>query len=205
MVTSLIQSQTIAVEDSPRQGVFDTLSEASSANLTCDIFLRQRVMELYGELHPALLAHLRALGLSTEDAEDVIHETFLRLVRHLLKMRTDENVRGWLFRVAYNLSMDVHRSHKHYRSASSEEMEDALLNRREAVDSAPSPEAVLIEKETLDNLQTAVMQLTLQQRKCLLLRAEGLRYREIASTMGISVQRAARLLQRGTSHIAAKL
>jgi DNA-directed RNA polymerase specialized sigma24 family protein len=39
-------------------------------------------------------------------------------------------------------------------------------------------------------------QLTPKQRKCVSLRAEGFRYREIALTLGVSVQRVGELMQR---------
>jgi DNA-directed RNA polymerase specialized sigma24 family protein len=39
-------------------------------------------------------------------------------------------------------------------------------------------------------------QLTPKQRQCVSLRAEGFRYREIALTLGVSVQRVGELMQR---------
>ncbi len=170
-----------------------------------EVTQRQVVMDLYDQVRPLLLAHLRSLGLTPEDAEDVTNESFMRLITHLVESRRNENLRGWLFRVAYNLSMDVHRANKRYSYASSAETEDAMLDIYEAVDPYPSPESKLIEKESFRNLRSAVLLLTLQQRKCLLLRAEGLRYREIASILGISLQRAATLLERGATRLRATL
>ena len=45
-------------------------------------------------------------------------------------------------------------------------------------------------------LDAGIAQLTEPQRQCLYLRAQGLRYREIAVVLGISVSSAAELLQR---------
>jgi RNA polymerase sigma-70 factor (ECF subfamily) len=162
-------------------------------------------MNLYDQLHPALLAHLRVLGLTAEDAEDVVHESFVRLMKHLLERRGDDNVRGWLFRVAYNLSMDVHRSNKRYSYAPSHEAEDTFSAMYEVVDPAPDAESCLIEDETFRRLRSAVLLLTVKQRKCILLRSQGLRYREIASLLGISVQRASSLLRRGTAKLRSSL
>jgi RNA polymerase sigma-70 factor (ECF subfamily) len=181
------------------------LSLPANAAPLGELTQRQIVLDLYDQVRPLLLAHLKSLGLTPEDAEDVTNESFMRLITHLVEARRNENLRGWLFRVAYNLSMDVHRANKRYSYGSSSETEDALLDIYEAVDPYPSPEVELIEKQSFRNLRSAVSQLTLQQRKCLLLRAEGLRYREIASTLGISLQRAAALLERGTTRLRATL
>jgi DNA-binding CsgD family transcriptional regulator len=44
----------------------------------------------------------------------------------------------------------------------------------------------VLQRERLDRLHTAVLNLTRLQRECLHLRAEGLRYREIAGLLEIS-------------------
>jgi RNA polymerase sigma-70 factor, ECF subfamily len=170
-----------------------------------DFHYCQLVTELYCQLQPVLLAHLRGLGMTTEDAEDVIHESFLRLLRHLLETREDSNLRGWVFRVAYNLSMDVHRSRRHYSQAQPEDAEAGPQHLRDTPDPAPGPDDLALRQERFRRLGEAVLQLTVQQRNCVLLRAEGLRYREIALRLGISVQRVAKLLERSTSQLAACL
>jgi RNA polymerase sigma-70 factor (ECF subfamily) len=50
-----------------------------------------------------------------------------------------------------------------------------------------NPEALVLERERWDGLRSAIRTLTDHQRQCLHLRAEGLRYREIAETLGITV------------------
>jgi RNA polymerase sigma-70 factor (ECF subfamily) len=131
--------------------------------------------------------------MTSDQAEDVIQETFLRLVRHLVEHGTEHSLRGWVFRVAHNLSMDLHRSHRRWSFTTSD---DSSAIARDRLDPAPNPEQKLILKERFRRLGDAVAQLTPKQRHCVLLRAEGLRYREIASTLGISVQRVGELVQR---------
>jgi RNA polymerase sigma-70 factor, ECF subfamily len=202
---SLVALRTVMGQDRPSlSGNADRSPQCVPAH-RYDLLCYQRVVDLYDQLQPLLLAHLRGLGLTREDAEDVTHESFLRLLRHLLEARADENLRGWVFRVAYNLSMDVHRSNRHYQQGLHLEMGCGSLNSQDAADPDPSPEDVVIRDERFHRLQKAVLQLTVQQRNCLLLRAEGLRYREIALRLGISVQRVAKLLERSTSHLAASL
>ena len=57
---------------------------------------------LYGELRKPLLRYLVCLGLSVDEAQDVVQEAFLSLHRHLTAGGSKENIRSWLFRVAHN-------------------------------------------------------------------------------------------------------
>ena len=70
---------------------------------------------------------------------------------------------------------------------------------RERADPRPSPEQQLLLDERMRHFEDAFTQLTPKQRQCVLLRAEGFRYREIALTLGISVQRVGELMQRSIS------
>jgi RNA polymerase sigma-70 factor (ECF subfamily) len=157
---------------------------------------RQRIIELYDRLRPSLYAYLCALGLAHHHSEDVIQETFLRLVRHIVEQGADENLRAWVFRVAHNLSMDFHRSERRWFRDNETEPHPVL---RDRVDPAPNPEQKIIQGERTRQFEIAFAQLTPKQRHCVLLRAEGLRYREIALALGVSVQRVGELMQRAIS------
>ena len=184
-------------------GLLNSCVEADAVTSSCSGLLipenrphsgtRKRIIELYDALRPSLHAYLCCLGMSSDQAEDIIQETFLRLVRHLPAQGAEDNLRSWVFRVAHNLSMDVHRSQRRWSFATSDELRTVV---RERMDPAPNPEQEVILKERSRRLGDAVAQLTAKQRHCVLLRAEGLRYREIAAALGISVQRVGELLQR---------
>jgi len=145
-------------------------------------------------LRPSLRAYLCCLGITLDQAEDVIQEAFLRLVSHRFEQGATENLRAWIFRVAHNLSMNIHRSQ---RRASSD-VEPALVIQDRA-DPRPSPEQQILLDERMKRFEDAFAHLTLKQRQCVLLRAEGFRYREIACVLGISVQRVGELMQRSIS------
>jgi RNA polymerase sigma-70 factor (ECF subfamily) len=157
---------------------------------------RQRIIDLYDHLRPSLRAYLCCLGMNSDQAEDVIQDTFLRLVRHRFESDAGDNLRAWVFRVAHNLSMDVHRSQLRRSYGNDEESSPVF---RERVDPRPSPEQQVLLDERMRHFEDAFAQLTPKQRQCVLLRAEGFRYREIALTLGISVQRVGELMQRSIS------
>ena len=54
----------------------------------------------------------------------------------------------------------------------------------------------MIEREKLLRMHRAAETLSPQQRQCLHLRAEGLRYQEIADTIGVSVSTVSEFLKR---------
>jgi RNA polymerase sigma-70 factor (ECF subfamily) len=154
---------------------------------------RKRIIELYDLLRPSLHAYLCCLGMTTEQSEDIIQETFLRLVRHIGEQETEYNLRAWVYRVAHNLSMDLHRLQRRVTQTNGMDLHPEVCER---ADPGPDPEQQVILDERMRMLDTAVAQLTPKQRQCLLMRAEGLRYREIAKTLGISIQRVGELVQR---------
>ncbi len=149
---------------------------------------------LFCELRKPLLRYLVCLGLSSDEAQDVVQDAFLGLHRHLSSGRSQENMRSWLFRVAHNQARNRQKSYDRRFKAPL----DAGAER--ALDEA-TPERVLLEKEKFERLANAIRELTDIERECLLLRASGLRYREIAevldtptSTVADTVERAVRKL-----------
>ncbi len=154
---------------------------------------RKHIIELYNLLRPSLHAYLCCLGMSMDQSEDVIQDTFLRLVRYRSTQGKEENLRAWVFRVAHNLSMDIHRSQRRWSRGNEDEPHSAI---RECIDPSPSPEQRVLLEERMRRFAAAFAQLTPKQRQCVLLRAKGFRYREIALSLGVSVQRVGELMQR---------
>src|ERR1700685_3214528 len=73
---------------------------------------------LFGELRKPLLRYMRCLGLSADDAQDVVQDAFLSLHRHLSAGGSRENIRAWLFRVAHNQARNRQTSYDRRFSAS---------------------------------------------------------------------------------------
>lgn len=154
---------------------------------------RQETLYLYDSLSPKLTQFLRRLGLDRDEMDDVIQESFLRLAGHLRESRSgDENLSSWVYQVARNLAMDLHRSNRREH----EEIELEFETKDEPIDPKADPEWVYLQKERARRVRVAMSQLTAQQYNSVLLRTQGMRYREIARLLGISEQRAIRLVKR---------
>jgi RNA polymerase sigma-70 factor, ECF subfamily len=157
------------------------------------------IVAVYDALRPSLLAYLVGLGLVREEAEDIIQESFIRLMRHLGENQGDQHLRPWLFRVAHNLAIDQFRSGQYHAAKASI---DVSSLEGDLCDARMSPEELLLQREQWILLQQAVARLTPQQQYAVLLRAEGMRYREIAEILGVSTKRVGELVQRALIRLA---
>jgi RNA polymerase sigma-70 factor (ECF subfamily) len=153
---------------------------------------------LFRELRKPLLRYLVCLGLSSDEAQDVVQDAFLSLHRHLSAGGSQENIRGWLFRVAHNQARNRQASYDRQFSA---RLDDA--GAEWALDEA-TPERVLLEKEKFERLGNAIRELASAERDCLLLRASGLRYREIGEVLGIATSTVADIVDRAVRKLAEK-
>jgi RNA polymerase sigma-70 factor, ECF subfamily len=145
--------------------------------------IEEEVMELFEEFRNPLLRYSLSLGLPIADAEEVIQEVFLALFRHLHLGRSSKNLRGWLFRVAHNLALKQRLKNQAFRQRTAEDASAA----EEHIDPGPTPEEQMSAAQRRCRLLAVVQALPENDQRCLRLRAEGLRYREIATVLGMSL------------------
>jgi RNA polymerase sigma-70 factor (ECF subfamily) len=152
---------------------------------------------LYSELRKPLLRYLVCLGLSSDEAQDVVQDSFLTLHRHLAAGGSRENLRGWLFRVAHNQARNRQKRYdRNFNAGADGEME--------SISHEASPERAVLEKEKFQRLGNAIRLLTASERECLLLRAGGLRYREISEVLGIATSTVSDTVDRAIKKLAEK-
>jgi RNA polymerase sigma-70 factor (ECF subfamily) len=150
---------------------------------------------LYRELRKPLLRYLVCLGLSSDEAQDVVQDAFLSLHRHLASGGSQENIRSWLFRVAHNRARNRQNSYDRRFAAPLDAGTDSILG-------DATPERAVLEKEKFRRLGKAIGQLAESERECLLLRAGGLRYREIGEVLGIPTSTVADTMDRAIKKLA---
>jgi RNA polymerase sigma-70 factor, ECF subfamily len=180
-------------------GLSGALAALEQEKTTQSMTLDEKVLVYFEQLRLPVFRYLLRKTHDAGRAEDLTQETFLRLCRHLLDNKPLENPKAWLFTVANNLAIDVARN-----DGNSVDLDER--NWREIEESRSGmqsdPESILIQNERLDRLQIAVLNLTPLQRECLHLRADGLRYREIAELLAISVSTVADAVRRATVKLA---
>jgi RNA polymerase sigma-70 factor (ECF subfamily) len=153
--------------------------------------------KLFEELRKPLLRYLVCLGLSPDEAQDVAQDAFLSLHRHVRSGNTQENIRSWLFRVAHNQARNRQTSYDRRFATPLDASRDDMLDHA-------TPERELLNKERFRQLRTAIRSLTEAERECLLLRAEGLRYREIGEVLGMATSTVADSVDRAVRKLAEK-
>jgi RNA polymerase sigma-70 factor (ECF subfamily) len=157
------------------------LAIASAAGVSKISRLEEEVTNFFDELRTPLLRYIVSLGLPAQDGEEVIQEVFLSLFQHLRLGKSRRNLRGWVFRVAHNLALKQRHSF-HSRVSRCDG-----IAAYDCADPTPDPERALALRQRQQRLLAVVCALPEQDRCCLHLRAEGLRYREIADTLGMSL------------------
>src|SRR6187200_3089339 len=89
---------------------------------------------IYDEYRPRIFGFLLHLSRRRTVAEDLLDETFLRLVKHAPALRPDTNLGAWLFTVARNLYWSYRRV-----SALEEDVEPATLSLWPITAPGPTP------------------------------------------------------------------
>ncbi|HVZ19918.1 MAG TPA: sigma-70 family RNA polymerase sigma factor [Vicinamibacterales bacterium] len=155
------------------------------------------ILELFADCHPPLRRYVGSLGLDTSDSEDVVQDVFLSLSRHLTRGRPRTNLRGWLFTVARNLALK-HRARLRRRRAA---VNGDVASAAEPIDPAVGPEEDLARRQRQQRLLAVLRSLPARDRRCLALRAEGLRYRDIAEATGLSLGAVSNAIARSTARL----
>ncbi|MGB7148267.1 MAG: sigma-70 family RNA polymerase sigma factor [Terriglobales bacterium] len=160
---------------------FPTVGDAAFSKTPSEI--ERQVMEFFEQFRDPLLRYALSFGIPVHDAEEVIQEVFLSLFRHLQLRRSRKNLRGWIFRVAHNLALKqlYANQRSHAKTTSNRTIAE------EQFDPSPDPEEQLSSAQRRHRLLAVVHALPEADQGCLRLRAEGLRYREIAAALGMSL------------------
>ena len=159
---------------------------------------QEDVLRLFDECAPGLRRYVSAFGLTTEITQDIVQEVFLQLFRHLRLGRSRANLRGWIFRVGHNLALK-HREKAARRHRWEGTWDVELVDR--VIDPAANPEQQLADDRRVRRLRAVVLALPERDRQCLFLRAEGLRYRDIARTLDLSLGGVAKALARSMTRL----
>jgi RNA polymerase sigma-70 factor (ECF subfamily) len=125
-----------------------------------------------------LLGFIRtSLGGEVAEAEDVLHEVFLAVLKEQAAGRAAVSLRAWLFEVARHLCLNRHRSARRREAA----VEAALPP---AVGPTPADQALEGQQRTR-RLEVAVERLPEHLGALYRLRAAGLSQQELAAVLGV--------------------
>ena len=155
--------------------------------------LQDQVAQLFQEARDDVYRYLLSLGLYPPQAQEATQEVFLRLYVTLKKGEDIQSHRAWIFRVAHNLGLKL-------RAKQNQAPFDPELELR-LVSPEMNPEQTALDREQKLRFHQAIQRLSEQQRRCLFLRLEGLRYPEIGAALGISTSAVGEFLRRAIARL----
>lgn len=136
---------------------------------------------LHARYERPLFGFIRRHHPQQQEAEDLLHETFLALLRDREGARAATNLKAWLFQVARHLCLNRHRAQRRAAGA----LADPAVTRSQGQEQ--HPERILLGDERQRALRTAVANLPLELAELWHLRVSGLSYEEMASVLAIPV------------------
>lgn len=142
-------------------------------------------------------AAYRILG-NTDEAEEVVQETYLKVHENLGKFRKESTFASWLFRIAHNNCLDVLRAKQRKKtlfawsfdpqSIGESEEGDAMTTVTQLADPALTPSETALMTEQGDLVASSLGKLPEQQRTVVVLHdIEGFSYQEIAEIVGANI------------------
>jgi RNA polymerase sigma-70 factor, ECF subfamily len=161
----------------------------------------EQLIDLYA---PRLYGLLLRMTGSSADAEDLLQETCIKMVRALDKYQEDGRFEPWLFSIAANLARDWLRRQGRSMVAPAAGSRDE--SQVAAVSGEPDVDHGLIQAEQADQLQRALAGLSEAEREVVTLRFfSGLSFREIAEMLEIPLGTALARAHRGLKHLRDKI
>jgi RNA polymerase sigma-70 factor (ECF subfamily) len=140
------------------------------------------LVRAFSEMRDELVSTLWFILRNTDDAQDAAQDAFLKCWRNRQELSEVRDLRAWIFRIALNAAKDLQRSGWRRRVRRLLGGESMLA----AHETAPAQS--LEDREMLDRLRRAVLDLRDEERQVFLLRQNGeLTYEQIAEIRGAPV------------------
>jgi RNA polymerase sigma-70 factor (ECF subfamily) len=157
------------------------------------------VNTLYERHRPALFRYLHGLLRRTADAEDVLQETYARLLSGAPLDRDDGRCRAYIFKIATNLAYDRHRRRTELR------LEDRPPE-DEPSGVGDAPDVIVDFEQAFAVVKRTLLELKPWCRQVFLLRAsEELGYETIAERLGVSKRTVEREMQHALEVLQSRL
>ena len=146
--------------------------------------------------HRAVFSTARAVLRDSALAEDVTQEVFLRLYRNFDTTRDTELLRPWLLRVTLNVARNTIRGQN--RSLA----RDTAFHKTSDDSVVFQPPENYESRVELQEVRRTLDKIKEPMRSCLLLKKQGLSYREIAESLSLKETNVGSLVARGRKEFA---
>jgi RNA polymerase sigma-70 factor (ECF subfamily) len=129
-----------------------------------------------------LFSYALVLTRNRSDAEDLVQEAYVRAIGAMKMLRSDSNVKSWLFTILRNVWLNQLRQRRSAPSMIDAPMDEIATDLRGQ--SADDPHTLFVSQIERQQVRDAIQQLPVDFREIILLREfEDLSYQEIATVL----------------------
>lgn len=167
-------------------------NDTKEENLSFD-----NIFELYGDF--VYNISLKIIG-NSHDAEEIVQDVFVSIYNKLKDFKFKSSLKTWIYRITVNHALNYakkiaagkNKKHNYRKDTETNQTKSNFCNDME-------------KKETKEHILQLFELLTPEQKTCLILRTqEDLSYKEIAKTVGISVNSVKSRIKRAREKLLAK-
>lgn len=155
----------------------DSMSEQTAAAAAKETIGFEEAFTLH---HRTVFRTARSVVQDPGLAEDVTQEVFIRLYKHIDSLPNLDMLRPWLIRVALNVARNTLRGNIRANTRDENYVKESAAN------SVFSVESEYEQKSEISEINRALNKVKEPLRSCLVLRQQGLSYREIAESLSLN-------------------
>jgi RNA polymerase sigma factor (sigma-70 family) len=155
----------------------DSMSEQTAAAAAKETIGFEEAFTLH---HRTVFRAARSVVQDPGVAEDVTQEVFIRLYKHIDTLPNLEMLRPWLIRVALNVAKNTIRGNIRANTRDENYVKETVEN------SIFSVESEYEQKSEVSEINRALNKVKEPLRSCLVLKQQGLSYREIAESLSLN-------------------
>ena len=171
-----------------------------------DLLDPERLLERYGE---GIYRLARRMSKNDADAEDVMQNTLVKILRKADSYRGESDPMGWIYRITLNEAREIHRRRKRRPSVSLDSLPvdfDETSHPSGVSDISRRPEKAAMAGELDGRIREAIEELPDGYREAVILYdLEGVTYQEAANLMDLTLGAFKTRLHRARLHLRQRL
>lgn len=98
---------------------------------------------LYHNFHRVLLNFIKSKISNEQDAEDILHDVFIKIVNNIDRVSDKEKLKSWIYSITRNAIIDYYRSNVKYKTTTIDDTFNNLFTDEEYIDTSKGLECCL--------------------------------------------------------------
>lgn len=123
--------------------------------------------DLYEKYHQDVFQFLFYMVKNREQAEDLVQEVYIRVLKSYSKFEGKSSEKTWLFSIARNVAIDWFRKQKSWKQRIVEKFD---LSQQQVRDNGPIPEEITLQKEEIKSIFQCLDKCTVDQSMVIVMR-----------------------------------